>query len=81
MSGKLETHYEKRCKGLFPNTTRLGTRPYPKVGLIITSSVSEKMDNILRNCEVLVLCEAAYRYYDKTLIERRHNVNVMACSG
>ena len=43
--------------------------------------VSDKMDKILKNYEVLVLCAPAYSYYDKTLIERRHNVNVMACSG
>ena len=79
--GKLETHYERRCLGSFLNTTRLGTRPYSKDGMIITRSVSEKMDNILRNYEVLVLCASAYRYYDKTLIERRNYVNVMACSG
>ena len=60
---------------------RLGTRPYSKDGLIITRSVSKKMDNILKNYEVLVVCASAYIYYDKTLIERRHNVNVMACSG
>ena len=101
ISGKLETHYQRRCLGSFPNTTRLGTRPYFKDGLIITRSVttrlgtrpyfkdgliitrsvSEKMDNILKNFEVLVLCAPAYRYYDNALIERRHDVNVMACSG
>ena len=59
----------------------LTNRLYFKDGLIITSSVSKKMDNILKNYEVLVLCAPAYSYYDKTLIERRHNVNVMACSG
>ena len=48
ISGKLETHYEIRCLGSFINTTRLGTRPYSKDGLIITRSVSEKMDNILK---------------------------------
>ena len=32
------------------------------------------------NLEILVLCAAAYRYYDTTLIEHRHNVYVMACS-
>ena len=61
--------------------TRPGTRPYSKDGVIITRSVSEKMNNILKNYEVLVLCTPAYRYYDKMLIERRHNVNVIACSG
>ena len=61
--------------------TRLGTRPYFKDGLIITRSVSEIMENILKNYKVLVLCAPAYRHYDKTLIERRHNVYVMACSG
>ena len=35
----------------------------------------------LKNFEVLVKCASAYRYYDTTLIERRHNVNIMACSG
>ena len=80
ISGKLETHYERRCLGSFPNTTRLGTRPYFKDGLIITRSESEIMDNILKNYEVLVLCAPAYRYYVKTLIVRRHNVKVMACS-
>ena len=61
--------------------TRLGTRPYSKDGLIITRRVSDKMDKILKNYEVLILCAPALSYYDKTLIERRHNVNVMACSG
>ena len=56
MSGKLETHYEKQCLELFPNTTRLGTRPYLKVGFITTSSVSEKMDNILRNLSSSIVC-------------------------
>ena len=46
--GKLEMHYERRCLGSFLNTTRLGTRPNSKDGLIITRSVSEKMDNILK---------------------------------
>ena len=81
ISGKLERNYERQCLGSFPNTTRLGTRPNFKDGLIITRSVSEIMDNILKNYEVLVLCAPVYRYYDKTLIVRRHNVNVMACSG
>ena len=54
---------------------------YPKDGFIITRSVSEKMDNILKSYEVLVLCAPAYKYFDQTLVERRHNVNVMACSG
>ena len=81
ISGKLEMHYERRCLGSFPNTTRLGTRPYPKDGLIITRSVSEKMGNILKIYEVLVLCAPTYRYYDKTLTGGRHNVNVMVCSG
>ena len=36
ISGKLETHYERRCLGSFPNTTRLGTRPNSKDGMIIT---------------------------------------------
>ena len=75
ISGKLETHFERQCPRSF------GTRPYSKDGLIITRSVSMKMDNILKNYEVLVLCAPAYRYYDKTLKERRNNVNVMACSG
>ena len=47
----------------------------------ITRSVSEKIDFILENYEVLVVYAPAYRYYDKTLIERHHNVNVMVCSG
>ena len=81
ISGKLETHYERRCLGSFPNTKRLGTRPYFKDGLIMTRSVSEIMDNILKNYEVLVLCAPAYRYYDNTLIECRQNTHVMACSG
>ena len=81
ISGKLVTQYERRCLGSFPNTTRLGTRPYSKDGLIITRSVSDKMDKILKNYEVLVLCAPAYSYYDKMLIERHHNVNAMACSG
>ena len=81
ISGKLETHYERRCLGSFPNMTRLGTRPYFKDGLIITRSMSEKMDNILKIYEVLVLCAPAYRYYDNALIERGHDVNVMTCSG
>ena len=81
ISGKLAKHYKRRCLRSFTNTTRLGTRPYPKDELIITRSVSEKMDNILKNYEVLVWCSPAYRYYDKTLKERRHNVNVMACFG
>ena len=81
ISGKLETHYEICCLGSFPNMTRLGTRPYPKDWLVITRSVSEKMGNILKIYEVLVLCAPTYRYYDKTLTGPRHNVNVMACSG
>ena len=81
ISGKLEIHCERWCLGSFPNMTRLDIRPYSKDGLIITRSVSEKMDNILKNYEVLVLCAPAYRYYDKTLIERCNNVNVMAYSG
>ena len=81
ISGKLETHYERQCLGSFPNTTRLGTGPYFKDGLFITRSVSEIMDNILKNYEVLVLCAPDNRYYVKTLIECRQNVNVMACSG
>ena len=56
ISGKLEMHYEGRCLRSFPNTTRLGTKPYSKDGLIITRSVPEKMDNIF--IEELVLCEA-----------------------
>ena len=60
---------------------RLGTRPYSKYGFIITRSVSEKMDNILKNYDVLILCAPAYIYYDKALIEHGHNINVMACSG
>ena len=59
ISGKLETHYERRCLGSFPNTTRLGTRPYFKDGFMITRSVSEIMDNILKNYEALVLCAPA----------------------
>ena len=81
ISGKLEMHYERQCLGSFSNTTRLGTRPYFKDGLSMTRSVSEIMDNILKNYQVLVLRAPAYRYYDKTLIERRHNANVMTCSG
>ena len=81
ISGKLERHYERRCLGSFPNMTRLGTRPYSKDGLSITRNVSEKMDTVSKNYEVLVLGAPAYRYYDKTLLERHHNVNVMACSG
>ena len=82
ISGKL-THYERRCLGPFQNTTRLGTRPYfnDKDGLIMIRSVSEEIDNILKNYEVLVLHAPAYIYYDKTLVERCHNLNVMACSG
>ena len=80
ISGKLVTHYERRCLLSFPNRTRLGIRPYSIDGLIITRSVSDKMDKILKNYEVLVLCAPAYSYYDKTLIECRRNVNVMACS-
>ena len=81
ISGKLEMHYERQCLGSFPNTMRLGTSPYSKDGLIITRSVSEKMDNILKNYQVLVLCAPSYRYFDKKLIERGHSVKVMACSG
>ena len=81
ISGKVETHYERRCLGSFPNMTRLDTRPYSKDGLFITRSVSKKMGDILKNYDVLVLCASAYRYYDKMLIDRRDNVNVMACSG
>ena len=81
ISGKLVTHFERRCLGLFQKTTRLGTRPYSKDGFIITRSVSEKMGNIAKNYEVLVLCAPAYRYYDKMLIECHHNINVMVCSG
>ena len=55
------------------NTTRLGTRPYSKEGFIITRSMSDKMDKILKNYEILILCAPAYSYYDKTLIERRHS--------
>ena len=54
ISGKLETHYKRRCRGSFPNTSRFGTMPFFKDGLIITRNVSEKMDNILKNYEVLV---------------------------
>ena len=43
ISGKLDMH----SLGSFPNTTRLGTRPLSKDGMIISRSVSEKMDNIL----------------------------------
>ena len=81
ISGKLETHYEGRCLGSFSNTTRLGSGPYFKNGLITTRSVSEIMDNILKNYKVLVLCAPAYIYNDKTLIECRQKFNVMACSG
>ena len=77
ISGKLETHYERRCLGSFQNTLRLGTNTYPKDGLIITRSVSEKMVNILKIYEVLVLCAPTYRYYDKTLTGRRHNVKTL----
>ena len=55
--------------------------PYSKDELHIARSVYDKMDKILKNYEVLVLCAPAYSYYDKTLIERRHGVNVMTCSG
>ena len=48
ISGKLETHYERQCLGSFLNTTKLDTKPYSKEGLIITKSVSEKMDSILK---------------------------------
>ena len=58
ISDKFEMHYERRCLRTFPNTTKLGTRPYSKDGLIITRSVPEKMDNIFKNFEELVLCEA-----------------------
>ena len=58
ISGKLEMHCERRCLGSFPNTTRLGTRPCFKDGLIMTR-VSEIMDNILKNYQVLVLCAPA----------------------
>ena len=81
ISGNLETHYERWCLGSFQNTTRLGTRTNSKDGFIITRSVSKNINNILKNYEILVLCASAYRYYDKTLIEHRHNVNIMACSG
>ena len=76
------TGCEGKCIGSVPNTRRLGTctRPYSKDGLIITRSLSEHMDSILKNYEVLVLCAPAYRYYDNALIERCHNVNAMACS-
>ena len=67
-SGKLVAHYKRRCLGSFPNTTRLGIRPYSKDGLIVTRSVSDKFGKILKNYEVLVLCAPAYNYYDKTLI-------------
>ena len=50
----IETHYKRRCLGSFPYTTRLGTMPFSKDGLIIARNVSEKMDNILKNYEVLV---------------------------
>ena len=32
ISGKLVTHYERRCLRSFPNMTRLGTRHNPKMG-------------------------------------------------
>ena len=54
ISGKLEAHSKRLCLGSFPNMTRLGTMPFFKDGLIITRNVSEKMDNILNNYEVLV---------------------------
>ena len=54
LSGKLETHYKRRCLGSFLYTTRLGTMPFFKDGLIITRNVSEKKDNILKTYEVLV---------------------------
>ena len=60
----MEKHSERQCPGSFPNTTRLGTRPYSKDGLIIARSVSDKMDKILKNYEVLVFCAPAYSYYD-----------------
>ena len=60
--------------------TCMDIRPYYIDGLIITRSVADKMNKILKNYEVLVLCAPAYSYYDKTLIERRRNVKVMACS-
>ena len=78
--GKLVKPYERQCLGAFTNMTRR-TRPYSKDGLFITRSVSEKMDNIMKNYEVLVLCAPAYKYCDKTRIERRHNIKIMACSG
>ena len=80
ISDKQETQYERQCLGSIKTSTRLGTRPYSKDGLIITRSVSEKKDSILKINEVLVLCAPAYKYYDKTLIKRHPNVNVMACS-
>ena len=54
ISGELETHYKRRCLGSFTNTTRLGTMPFFKDGLIITRNVSEKKNYILKNYEVLV---------------------------
>ena len=47
-SGKLVTHYERRSLGSFSNTRKLVTRPYSKDVLIITRSVPQKMDNILK---------------------------------
>ena len=81
ISGKLVKHYKRLCLGSFPNPKRLGTRPYSKDELSMTRIVSEKMDTILKNYEVPILCSPAYRYYDKLLKERRHSINVMACSG
>ena len=48
ISGELETHYDRWCLRSFLNTTRLSTKPYSNDGLIITRSVFEKMDNILK---------------------------------
>ena len=61
ISDNQETHYERRCLGSIKNTKRLGTRPYSKDGLIITRSVSERLDNILKINEVLALSAPAYK--------------------
>ena len=67
INGKLETHYKIRCLGSFQNTTRLGTMPFYKDELIITRNVSEKINNILKNYEVLV----CVHLLTDTIIRRR----------
>ena len=52
-----------------------------KDGLIIIRSVSNKMDKILKNYEVPVLCAPAYNYFDKTLIERCHKLTSWRAPG